>query len=230
MFAHPRPPGELRSTRTRPARSPGRSCPRPGARRRWWRPCTGFVAALFTSTSSAPNRSRVAATQAAAWSGSPAFAAKVATRAPGTAFCDRDRGLVEPGLLAGGEHHRGAAVGERRRDRPADALRRPGHDRNPPLQFMCHDRQSRARRWENVRSGSTGPSRDPAVPARAASRVHPRARWPPRGRGRRRPAVPRRPAVDPGWLPRRRRVLRDQRLPDHVPAAVRLAAARRASG
>ena len=49
-------------------------------------PITGFVAALFTSTSSAPNRSRVAATQAAAWSGSPAFAAKVATRAPGTAF------------------------------------------------------------------------------------------------------------------------------------------------
>ena len=46
-------------------------------------PIDGFVAALFTRMSTAPSCSTVAATHAAAWSGSPAFAAKVAIRAPG---------------------------------------------------------------------------------------------------------------------------------------------------
>src|SRR6185312_6589135 len=62
-------------------------------------PITGFVAALFTSTSSAPNRSRVAATQDAAWSGSPAFAAKVPTRAPGTVFSIATAASSRPGCL-----------------------------------------------------------------------------------------------------------------------------------
>ena len=79
------------STRTRPGRSPGRSCPRRRARRRWCAPMTGFVAALFTSTSRAPSCSSVAATHAAAWSGSPALAANVATPCTGTGRVDRRR-------------------------------------------------------------------------------------------------------------------------------------------
>ena len=48
------------------------------------RPMTGLVAALLISTSMPPSRSIVAATHASAWSGSPALAANVARRAPGT--------------------------------------------------------------------------------------------------------------------------------------------------
>ena len=63
-----------------------------------------------------------------------------------------------------------------------------------------------------------------AAPARACApaRLHPRARRPPRGRGDRGAALPRRRPVVEGRVPRRRRVLRDQRLPDHLPAARRL--------
>ena len=49
-------------------------------------------------------------------------------------------------------------------------------------------------------------------------RLPARARRSPRRLGRRRPPVPRRPAVDAGRLPRRGGVLRHQRLPDHAAA------------
>ena len=66
--------------------------------------------------------------------------------------------------------------------------------------------------------------------APAAGRVHPRARRAAGARGRRRAPLSRRREVDARRLPRRRRVLRDQRLPDHEPAPRRLARAPTASG
>ena len=52
-------------------------------------------------------------------------------------------------------------------------------------------------------------------------RLPARAGRPPGDLGRRRPALPRRDAVDPRRVPRRRGVLRDQRLPDHDAARAR---------
>ena len=129
------------------------------------RPSTGFVAALFTRMSSAPSCSIVAATQAAAWSGSPALAANVATLRARSGGVDRGRGLVEPVLLAGREHHRGAAVGERRRDRPADALRRAGDERDLAVELMC-PRPAVSRATMGEMSGV-------AVPDRVATRARP---------------------------------------------------------
>ena len=84
--------------------------------------------------------------------------------------------------------------------------------RCPPLQTRG---APRARPWGDVRNRDAGPRSSRAPPA---TRLHPRARWPARARGHRGAALPRRREVDPRRLPRRRRVLRDQRLPDHVPA------------
>ena len=62
-----------------------------------------------------------------------------------------------------------------------------------------------------------------------ASGLHPGIGRRARGRGRRRARVPRRPGLVQRRLPRRRRVLRAQRLPDHVGAARRVAEERRAA-
>ena len=51
-----------------------------------------------------------------------------------------------------------------------------------------------------------------------AHALHARPRRAPRVRGHRRAALPRDPELDPRRVPRRRRVLRDQRVPDHVAA------------
>ncbi len=122
-------------------------------------PMLGLVAALLTRMSSAPSCSTQAATHAAACSGSPALAANVATSRARSGLADRGGGGVEPFLLAGREHHRRARVGERRRDRPPDALRRAGDERDLAGEFSTHERQSR---------GDDGRMAGVAVPDRVA--------------------------------------------------------------
>ena len=115
---------------------------------------------------------------------------------------------------------------------PFDA---PVIERDLSFQLLVHGRSLAQRHysrgfvrdaWWDVRRLRTGPGRRAGRAPRAPARIYPCPRWPSSGRGRRGAALPRRSALDPRRLPRCRRVLRDQWLPDHVPAAVRLAGAR----
>ena len=147
-------------------------------------------------------------------SGRPGVAAAIASAASSSAV-----------LLAGRQHHRGAAVGERRRPSPVPMpFDAPVTSADLPCELL-RPRAAVSRRDDaedvpdvavpdRVATARTEPR--PSTPA--ATRLHPRARRLARARGHRRAALPRRRRLDPGRLPRRRRVLRDQRLPDHVPA------------
>ena len=71
--------------------------------------------------------------------------------------------------------------------------------------------------------GATGSGAVERIAATRPPRLHARARRSQGDGRRRRAAVPRRHLVGPRRLPRRRRLLRPQRLPDHEPAARRMA-------
>ena len=127
-----------------------------------------------------------------------------------------------------------ASPRRRRRRRPAAIARPMPFDAPvtsatlPPRELMRPRTGSLARRrWEDVRSGSTGPASRPSTRLRDSGTS---LRSMASGRSRSSPCCSTTATrLDPGRLPRRRRVLRDQRLPDHVPAARRLARARTAS-
>ena len=104
-------------------------------------------------------------------------------------------------------------------------------------QWGC--RWGRIRRMQTVsRRSSARPNIDEPPPTERGFRrrarehpaaIHPRPRRPAGDRGHRGPALPRRYQLDAGRVPRRRRVLRDQRLPHHDAAARRAPQPRRRS-
>ena len=142
----------------------------------------------------------------------PGMASRIAAAAASRPSCLRDESITAaPASASDGG------------DGPPDALRRAGDQRDLTVEFSTHERAvSRATmggwpEWQHRTESrpSTHPPRLGYIPALDGLRAP---------RGHRRAALPRRPDVDPGRLPRRRRLLRDQRLPDHLPAARRLAA------
>ena len=83
-------------------------------------PICGFVAALFTSTSTAPKRSMVSSTHAAACLGVARVGGDPEDGGARDGALDHERSLVQRLLLPGGDHDGGAGAGEGRRDRPPD--------------------------------------------------------------------------------------------------------------
>ena len=145
----------------------------------------------------------------------PISAAPIAAASPPSAT---DRAAASAAVSGA----RPATVGAvaRRGNRDRDLRRhRPRAQHHPPSWAVVYH----PRGWRRAPGGDVK-SRDAAPPAR----VHPRHRRPAGRRRARRAALPRRASP---WtarrVPRRRRLLRDQRLPDHLAAAGR---ARRAPG
>ena len=100
-------------------------------------PMVGLVAALFTRMSRAPSCSTHAATHAAAWSGSPALAANVASRAPGVAARIAAAASSRPPCLRDDSITAAPASAKDAGDGPPDALRRAGDQRDLTGEFCA---------------------------------------------------------------------------------------------
>ena len=131
----------------------------------------------------------------------------------------------------GGAYAGARATGVCRTPRGRSPFRGPNArewcDVGPGHPFFCAlGRAGRPGRADAAPSAGTGESTRHLV----RMRYMPGPRRPARVRGHRGAALPRRPELDPRRVPRRRRLLRDQRLPHHVAAARRVPEPRAASG